>query len=154
MPIGEVRECSCPIRLAVTCMELACGCIGAALKHRLIGQYRYFVSVLFFLIVEEFDTEAEADVHVARAEVLEDVVVGDVEIEHGGIAAIFTIGDASSEGGAEAIVDHVEIEALRACIFEVLDIRRLHRDNRTDTTIRQIVNQGRELKLGPDTDVL
>ena len=106
------------------------------------------------LIVEEFDTEAEADVHVARVEILKDVVVGDVEIEHGGIAAIFTIGDASGEGGAEAIVDHVEIEALRACIFEVLDIRRLDGEDRADTTIRQIANQGCELNLCPDTDVL
>ena len=106
------------------------------------------------LIVEEFDTEAEADVHIARAEVFEDVVVDNVEEEHGGIAAVLTIGDASGKGGAEAIVDHVEIKALRACIFEVLDIRRLDGEDRTDTAIGQIVDQGRELKLGPDTDVL
>ena len=107
-----------------------------------------------FLIVEEFNTEAEADVHVARVKILEDVVVGDVEEEHGGIAAIFTIGDTSGEGGAEAIVNHVEIEALRTRIFEVLDIRRLDGEDRADTAIGQIVDQGRELKLGPDTDVL
>ena len=96
------------------------------------------------LIVEEFDTEAETDVHIARAEVFEDVVVDNVEEEHGGIAAVFTIG----------VVDHVEIEALRACIFEVLDIRRLDGEDRADTTIRQIANQGCELNLCPDTDVL
>ena len=107
-----------------------------------------------FLIVEEFNTEAETDVHVARVKILKDVVVGDVEIEHGGIAAILTIGDACGKGGAEAIVDHVEVEALGPRIFEVLDIRRLDRDNRTDTTIGQIVNQGCELNLCPDTDVL
>lgn len=106
------------------------------------------------LIVEEFDTEAEADVHIARAEVFEDVVVDNVEEEHGGIAAVFTIGDTSGEGRAEAIVDHVEIEALRACIFEVLDIRRLDGEDRTDTTIGQIANQRCELNLCPDTDVL
>ena len=106
------------------------------------------------LIVEEFDTEAEADVHISRAEVFEDVVVDNVEEEHGGIAAVLAVGDTSGEGGAEAIVDHVEIEALRACIFEVLDIRRLDGEDRADTTIRQIANQGCELNLCPDTDVL
>ena len=78
----------------------------------------------------------------------------DINEEHGGVAAVLAVGDACGKGGAEAIVEVVEVEALGAGILEVLDIRRLDGDDRTDTAIGQIAYQGRELEFGAEAQVL
>ena len=109
---------------------------------------------LLQLIIEELHAEAEADVQVACMEVFEDVVMDNIDKEHGGIAAVLAIGDTSGEGGAEAIVEVVEAEALGTGILEVLDIRRLDGDDGADTAIGQIANQRYELEFGTEAQVL
>lgn len=111
----------------------------------------YSVTVL---IIEKFDAEAEADVQVARMEVLENVVMDNIDKEHSRIAAVLTVGDASGEGGAETIVEVVEAEALGTGILEVLDIRRLDGDDGADTAIGQIADQGRQFEFGTEAQVL